>query len=457
MERIVSPSGTLTKLKLTNFRCHKQTPEIEMAPITLLLGSNSSGKTALVQPLLILKQTLEPRAPLVTPIILDGEYVSQGTFDDIIYNHDLKSSLGIELEILFPLALVPLPSRVRRYIHERLKPDTLRIVYRIQVGYSEKQKRMVLSEMTLSSEVFRLHFYPAKMILDAEIFDQKLGKIKERRLMEQNLKSLMNMLPLLIRRPFLRHEETIEFKLSLDMSYFMRKIVESLFSTVENIGYVGPIRMYPLRYYVSSGEKAPNVGATGEDAIEVLQQDKILGGDLRKHLTEWLKKLGVAEGVDIKEIDPYLFSLEVISPHTKTKVNITGTGFGVSQIIPVIVQGHLMPPNSTLILEQPEIHLHPKAQAALADLLIDLAKKGKRFIVETHSEHIILRLQRRVAEKKIKSNNIRIYYFDMSKTGVTIKPIKIDSKGQLLNFPSGFMEEGLEEAYRIALVSGSEE
>lgn len=454
MERSVSKSGILTNLKLTNFKCHEETPNVEMAPITLLVGPNSSGKTALLQPLLVLKQTLEPRAPLVTPIILNGSYLELGTFMDIIYNHNTQSSLEIKLGIEIPKKSLRMPSSIMEYFKER-KMDKLEVIFSILINYSEEEKRIVLTEATFSSEAFSFHYYPMKMVLEGEILGQKLGKIKKRPPVEQNLKSLVNTLPILVRSSLLREEDVTSRR--WQMYFFARGVIEGLLSTIENLVYIGPIRDYPSRYYVSSGEKASDVGVSGEDAISVLIQDRVLGGGLTKELSFWLKRLGVAEGLHIKQIDPYLFSLEILSPLTKTSVNITGTGFGVSQIIPAIVQGHLMPQNSTLILEQPEIHLHPKAQAILADLLIHLAKKGKRFIVETHSEHMILRLQRRVAEKKIKSDKIKIYYFDMSETGVVIRSIKIDAKGQLLDFPSGFMEEGLEEAYGIALASASKE
>jgi len=455
MESSVSVSGILTNLKLTNFKCHKETPDIEIAPITLLVGPNSSGKTALLQPLLMLKQTLEPRAPLVTPIILDGSYVGLGTFADIMYNHDTQNSLEIKLGIEIPLKPLSLPPAIRKYLKER-KLNKLEVAYSVRIDYSEKEKRMILSEATFSSEVFNFHYYPMKRVLEGEIFGGKLGKIREYPSREQNLKSLMNTLPILIRSSPFRKEKT-EIRKTWQIYFFTRRVIESLLLTIENLVYIGPIREYPSRYYVSSGEKASDVGTGGEEAVSVLIQDEVTGGNLTKELSIWLKRLGVADGVHIKPIDPYLSSLEILSPLTKTNVNITGAGFGVSQIIPAIVQGYLMPTNSTLILEQPEIHLHPKAQAILADLLIHLAEKGKRFIVETHSEHIILRLQRRVAERKIKRGKIKIYYFDTSEAGVTIRPIKIDSKGQLLDFPPGFMEEGLEEAYGIALASGSRE
>lgn len=87
MEERTSSGGILGQFKISNFRCHEKTPDIELAPITLLVGPNSSGKTALIQPLLLLKQTLEPKAPLVTPVILNGNYVELGTYNEIIHDH----------------------------------------------------------------------------------------------------------------------------------------------------------------------------------------------------------------------------------------------------------------------------------------------------------------------------------------------------------------------------------
>jgi len=454
MERLHRPSGILTGIKLANFKCHKETPEIELAPLTLLVGPNSSGKSALIQPLLILKQTFDPLASSVAPIMLNGNYVDLGAFGDIIYGHELQKNLEVKVKIEVLTEFLRIPSRTR-LILKKMKLNKIRIDYSFQVKYSEDQKKMILSDVSLSSEIFKFNLDPKRMILRAEIFGKK-SKATERPLREQNLKGLMNAIPFWIRRPVVAEGMIREIDWA---TYFViRRIMESITATIENIGYLGPVREYPLRYYLSTGEKVADVGISGETAIQVLHQDRISKGELTERLNIWLKKLGLAEGLIMKEtIDPNLFSLEIMSPYTMTAANIINTGFGVSQILPAIVQSYLMPSNSTLILEQPEIHLHPKAQATLADLLISLTKQGKRFIVETHSEHIILRLQRRVAEGKIEPSQITIYYFDISKAGVTIRPIKIDSKGQLLDFPKGFMEEGLEEAYRMALASSAEE
>jgi predicted ATPase len=101
-----------------------------------------------------------------------------------------------------------------------------------------------------------------------------------------------------------------------------------------------------------------------------------------------------------------------------------------------------------LLIEQPEIHLHPKAQATLGDLLMEVVKAGDRqVIVETHSEHLLARIQRRIAEQKFSHEQVAIYYFEPTPSGTKIHRLELDEYGQLVEpIPEGFFEEGLEEA-----------
>ena len=92
-------------------------------------------------------------------------------------------------------------------------------------------------------------------------------------------------------------------------------------------------------------------------------------------------------------------------------------------------------------------------EAILADLIIQLSTTGKQFIIETHSEHLILRLQRRIAEGKLSAERLALYFFEPEKGKIKINPISLDKSDQLVDFPKGFMEEGLEEAYRTALAT----
>jgi predicted ATPase len=117
-------------------------------------------------------------------------------------------------------------------------------------------------------------------------------------------------------------------------------------------------------------------------------------------------------------------------------------GFGASQLLPVIVAGYYAPEESLLIAEQPEIHLHPKAQTKLGDLFIDISNHNKQLLVETHSEHILMRIQRRVADKTISNKRVALYYCEPSKRGTSVRRINLDEYGQLQSdLPPSFFEE----------------
>ena len=142
------------------------------------------------------------------------------------------------------------------------------------------------------------------------------------------------------------------------------------------------------------------------------------------------------------------YSLIITDPATAVQTNLADIGFGASQTLPIIIESFYAPAGSTLLIEQPEIHLHPKAQAVLGDLFIDAARDGRRsFIVETHSEHLLARVRRRIAEKAISKDQVAIYYFNPTPEGTAISQVTLNDLGQYESFPDGFFEEDVKEAF----------
>jgi predicted ATPase len=128
-------------------------------------------------------------------------------------------------------------------------------------------------------------------------------------------------------------------------------------------------------------------------------------------------------------------------------VLLTDVGFGVSQVLPVVTLLQYVPRRSTVILEQPEIHLHPLAQANLADVIINAAiHRGVQVIVESHSEHLLLRLQRRIAEEQIGSDDVALYFCDITDRGSVLERLQLDLLGKIENWPMNFMGDAFGEA-----------
>jgi len=164
----------------------------------------------------------------------------------------------------------------------------------------------------------------------------------------------------------------------------------------------------------------------------------------------WLREMGLINRFRVEEIGKGSNRWQAIVQTSPGGVEafLTDVGFGVSQVLPVVTLLQYVPEGSTVILEQPEIHLHPLAQANLADVIINAALHRRvQVILESHSEHLLLRLQRRIAEQKISSDEIKLYFCTLLRGESRLKPLKLDLFGQITNWPENFLGDAFGETY----------
>lgn len=198
------------------------------------------------------------------------------------------------------------------------------------------------------------------------------------------------------------------------------------------INYVSPIRAHPQRYYFLDKAKInTNVDTLDGDSIaEVLKKNP----DLKIKVNNWLKKFNLQ--IDVKNLKDIIHSLTIRT--NSLNLDITDVGFGISQILPVIIQGFFSKPKSTTLIEQPEIHLHPQMQADLADLFIDIINtQEKKLIIETHSEYLLKRLRRRISEGVISHEDVAIYFVEAEDNNSVIRQVPIEEKGHF-EWPTNF-------------------
>lgn len=157
--------------------------------------------------------------------------------------------------------------------------------------------------------------------------------------------------------------------------------------------------------------------------------------------------MGLIEEIKVNQLSESRqeYEVRVRTKGSKDWVDLPDVGFGVSQVLPVLVQCFYAPPGSIIIMEQPEIHLHPKAQALLADVMIDVinsrengADRNIQLIIETHSEHFLRRLQRRIAEDALEEDSVSAYFANNDRTPAKLVPLEIDDYGNILNWPDDF-------------------
>ena len=155
----------------------------------------------------------------------------------------------------------------------------------------------------------------------------------------------------------------------------------------------------------------------------------------------WLKQLGLIEDFHLKEIakGTNLYRAMLKTSHKGPSTSLTDVGFGVSQILPVLVLLYYVPEHSTVLMEQPEIHLHPAVQSGLADVMLSVARvRNVQILVESHSEHLMRRLQRRVAEAEVSYDDVKLYFVSLQRGAAQISDLLLNEWGEIETGRRGF-------------------
>jgi hypothetical protein len=213
-----------------------------------------------------------------------------------------------------------------------------------------------------------------------------------------------------------------------------------------------PIRTRPQRTYEPLDAVA---GPEGQHVPLVLARASASDPAGWQRLQQAIDQFGSASGLfrsvgvrrlGDKESDPFQLTVKVAG----RAFNLVDVGYGVSQALPMIVDCVREPEGGTFLLQQPEVHLHPRAQAELGSFLAVLAKEQrKRFVIETHSDYLVDRIRMDIRDRKfLKPDDVAILYFERDNGEVRIRPLEIDENGNLVNVPAGYRQFFLEEEKR---------
>lgn len=433
----------LRQLHFTNFKTWEKA-DIEFAPITLLFGANSSGKSSLLQFLLLLKQTKETTDRALA-LDLGGPYISLGTYHDLVFRHDDK------LEIEWCLHWKPDKKiRVQDLSAEPavdlVESDLVSVGGRIVGSEGPARAR----ELTYAIDNDRFSLKPVKangVFLLAYEGEKNFEFTRDRGR------------PPALPGPVKSYGFPDQARTYFKNSGFLADLEAAFEVEMDRIAYLGPLREHPKREYRWTRARPSGVGQRGENAVEailaatVAEEKRNLKRGLRlkpfqEMIAYWLREIGLVADFRVEEIKQGSNLWQALLQVVKgaPKVLLTEVGFGVSQVLPVITLLYYVPEGSTVILEQPEIHLHPAAQAGLADVVINVANHRRvQVIVETHSEHFLLRMQRRMAEEKLAADRTRFYFCRLDKGQSALERLEVDLLGNIANWPDGFFGDSFGE------------
>lgn len=520
----------LQSLQLENFKAFGERTHIPFAPITLIFGENSAGKSTILQALNLLKQTRESRETGI-PLLPRTEtgIVDLGSFQELIFDHDLKRVFSIRVETKDERELAIEFSFKRPSLEEVVRLDQIQIYdgmfskciakfqpldaskdpeefwrrmgylpdlsmsnlpppsklpivecvwlteepeyWKLEFEWCKKNRKDILSRIKtrleqsvdhqtdIEKEIWRrdINLLKADHKLFSSDFDLETYISKKHKEKMNTALRVEDFLPdgiVSIKRNHwitgshsLLDPQSDEMEI-FDVGELAIQASRTLEQTLGAFFPMGPFRRAPERWYIFRGTSPQDVGYRGDLLPDLLFRHR----GLVKETNKWLKHLKIGYELEVRSVGAYsgdLFEMRLIDTRRSKRVNVAlpDVGFGISQLLPFVVQS-LVSEKRIISIEQPEVHVHPRLQADLGDLLAEAIKEPRQnqFIIETHSEHLILRLQRLVRKKEIKPEDVSVIYVSRGSEGAEAERLRLDEEGDFIDeWPNGFFLERLRE------------
>lgn len=473
----------LTELRIENFKSFELMQSITLKPITLFYGQNSSGKSSILQALLSLAEPRVGREATVLGPFFDNPRLHLGGFDNVVHNGDKNRVITLGYSSKMPhlpdigpmgvdLEIIPRPNLDGRA--DRLDTRTQAVVllptsgrkFRFDVDYPStaeyvKFLESIVSDSSDSDRIPGPRGIPSGEVNIRELFTELLRSYLRRGDVENRF--LNRALPSSVYLDFDQEAELgfdtgpVKFiSLGTSGDYDLQDVNMPLLSLVaiSNVKYIGPIRETPRRVFLASGANVLP-GATrdhGYNYIEWLRNSMVLD-----RVNTWLPRLQLNYHLSVTEFGSSrsgpIYSLDVTDLETQVVVSACDVGYGLSQILPILVKGaHCGLGGQTICVEQPEIHLHPRMQGEIMDYFIETVRGvvgPTQWIIETHSEALMLRLQRRIREGKYSSDDVAVYHIGrIGGLGSLITEMPLDEQGNFsTDWPGGFFEEDFDDIF----------
>lgn len=431
----------ITSLSLENFKSFQKLDKLEIKPLTILLGRNSCGKSSIIQSLLLLKQTLDDDGN--ADLNVEGKYLKFSNLTEISYGLPKDELANIQYKInvtkLKDSAEIFLEFRNKKQ-YGSYKPYLSTFIHKS----SDKEVNL----MEPNEDFFSKNL--SSLIKDLKNSNEnKFNGINKFDI------GFQNFIPKVITLQSNNKKKKFMFPISFAYENLM---VDELERDIHKIKYLSPLRASPERVYIHYAKNASEITENGANCAHVLwakRSELIYFDKKRIKLIDAVHKsieiLGLAQKLSSEQINDMVYQIDLKLKNSKKAVSLADVGFGYSQILPVILLGLINNNDNLILIEQPEIHLHPSSAGKLADLFLTFIKDRKRFIIETHSQELINKLRLRVIQNPELKNLINIVFIDQDDEGTHIKQFEIDENGMFPEWPNGFLDESENLAREILL------
>lgn len=384
----------IDKLTISNFKGIAGKTEFEIKPLTFFIGPNSSGKSSCIHALAALSQTVKLSNSKL-PIVLDDEHaaVHLGRFIEVIHTKSYADAIEIGISL-------NKSGKTVQYGKDKeiiSKDDEIHALYSYRSTKRTQDISMEKAEFTAGTKnlTFRKTEQDYTIRLNSKLLNEKATHQSGLKLAFSPIMGLSQ-----------ETENTLE-------AFFLNETISDItYGELRKTLYLGPFRQPPQRRYATRGSAPVEVGSQGEFAVTLLANEYVQS-KVRAHIKEigdWMADLGLAKKVEVSRVGKSdLFDVQVTLNDGAT-LPIADLGYGMSQILPVLVQCSFAENGSILLFEQPELHLHPLAARKLTTVLAKIAKKKNlKILAETHSKELFIQVLTELNNKTINSSDVVAY------------------------------------------------
>lgn len=447
----------VTSLSLKRFKCFDEL-NIELPELTVLTGANSSGKSSIMHSILGALQS--PNFPFhFSP---NGKYVQMADFREMAFNHDRDSSIGMNFTV-----------KNRR---KRFSFDT-------EWAEDRRSKMPFLKKLRIDSEYFHVSVEWKKNYTVSFSYEKDKDSGFKAMLEEEFLDFYLTIIATFVSSTLKRGKKkpmtTAEIKKLIEAKSFKesftvgrlaelrRGCLESqnlhlirLFESVSKVflhmemksNFISSFRLHPQRAYLRKSGIPEKIRPSGEHYV-----DQIVDWELRKSkeihlLKKSMKELELLSNFRTRKLPSG--HIEILIKLTRGQIycSLQDVGFGISQLLPIMVADYQLSDDSTLYVQQPEIHLHPKVQALFGNYVAGRLKgKNRRYIIETHSEYFLNRLRYLIVTGELSPRRLKVYHLVSSRAGANVFDIKFTKKGKIEGAPKDFFDTYMMDVMNIAM------
>lgn len=441
----------MDSIALRGFRCFQDTGDIPLKPLTLLIGENSSGKSSFLAATRLAWDAAYSQGHQLN---FNEEPFLLGAYDQIAHYHGGRSGRATSFDVASSVQARP--------PRNHSSTSSGRIPLRFSTSLRQSGSHPIIERQSIdyAGHTLTIEFSAANQAPKVELRSEARTLVLPFRDLGHTRFTPGSPIDwgffsfLVARRSEAEDSDSAsKYKLtSAELSVLDAIGRETRTRRPERPIALAPVRSRPLRTYNPiSATLSPEGDHIPMVLAKTFFEDKDRWEALQAALHQFGSESGLFEEVDIKalgrsESEPFQLRVKLEGP----PANLIDVGYGVSQVLPILVDSILADRGETFLLQQPEVHLHPRAQAALGSFLIRLSvEQGKRFVVETHSDYLIDRIRTEIRDARIKPDDVSLLFFLRGKTEVSIHPMSVDETGNLLNVPTDYRAFFLDEERRL--------